>query len=632
MTWLDSLRERSRRTRLGVKLGWLTAGLTALVVFLSFVGLTVRIRGNTRRLFADELARNQRAVARVQRRSLEQLLAEANLVTAVPGVNAVLSEWQQDELQGRPVRRDLANTVNEAFSEYLRRVDKDVLIATDDSGRVVASVVSGGLPLPAGTTLATMPAVRRALDPTAPADSGSLAVLRTPHDVFQVAVFPLVMPDGRTLGAVVLGERLEPGVVKLAQDGFSGQVVVTAGRELVTEPTPSFGEGDIPTLNASAAASGTPGPVTIRGQEAIAAMVDLGRTQDGTPVRLWLLQELAPTVRALTHPVFVDFVVYGLLAVIIAGLGGGLMSRSVLDPLTRFVAFLHSAAGGEPSAARFDAGRASVEVRALNDSFTELMDSLAVKQRQLEHRTEELAAANADLTSEARERRRVELALRESEAQLRQSQKLEAVGTLAGGIAHDFNNLLTVISGYSQLALRRAGSGTEDADDLKQVVDAADRAARLTQQLLAFSRKQVLKPTVLDLAEVAEGVAPMLRRLIGEHIDLRIARDDALARVMADRGQVEQVIINLVVNARDAMPTGGTITIRIANAPDPVDANRPPAGVVLSVRDTGTGIPPEVRERIFEPFFTTKAVSKGTGLGLAVVYGIVASHEGTIDV
>jgi len=160
--------------------------------------------------------------------------------------------------------------------------------------------------------------------------------------------------------------------------------------------------------------------------------------------------------------------------------------------------------------------------------------------------------------------------------------------------------------------------------DLRQVIEASDRAARLTHQLLAFGRKQVFQPAVIDLGDVVDGVSPMLERLIGEHIEMRIEKQTPLSRIVADRGQLEQVILNLAVNARDAMPTGGVLTIRTANVP----GDR----VLLSVSDTGVGISPEVRERIFEPFFTTKEEGKGTGLGLSMVYGIVQQSGGVIEV
>jgi signal transduction histidine kinase len=291
---------------------------------------------------------------------------------------------------------------------------------------------------------------------------------------------------------------------------------------------------------------------------------------------------------------------------------------------------MRSGAATEQRQGRFDADDEAAEVRTLNDSFNQLMDSISVKRRALEQRTAELAAANVVLTDEISERVRVEGALRESEAQLRQSQKLEAIGTLAGGIAHDFNNLITVISGYTQLALMRTDANTPAADDLRQVIDASDRAANLTHQLLAFSRKQVLQPTVLDLSDVVNGIAPMLRRIIGEHIELCIENEEGLARIRADKGQLEQVLLNLAVNARDAMPGGGSLTIATSNEGS---ADRATArGVMLVVRDTGIGMTDEVKERVFEPFFTTKEAGKGTGLGLSMVYGIVNQSGGTIAI
>jgi signal transduction histidine kinase len=202
---------------------------------------------------------------------------------------------------------------------------------------------------------------------------------------------------------------------------------------------------------------------------------------------------------------------------------------------------------------------------------------------------------------------------------------MEAVGTLAGGIAHDFHNLLNVISGYSRVALAdaQAEDRASTVNDLTQVIGAAERASKLTNQLLAFSRKQVLQPTTLDLGEVVESIAPMFERVLGRHVELRVVRGDDLPPIVADRGQLEQVLMNLIVNARDAMPAGGVITVTTS-----VEAG----SVSLTVSDTGEGMTDEVRERVFEPFFTTKEVGKGTGLGLSTVYGIVNQSGGTISV
>ena len=225
------------------------------------------------------------------------------------------------------------------------------------------------------------------------------------------------------------------------------------------------------------------------------------------------------------------------------------------------------------------------------------------------------------------------------EEQLSQAQKMEAVGQLAGGVAHDFNNLLTAIIGNTELLLRTIEPEDSRRLDVQEINRAAHRAATLTRQLLAFSRKQVLQPRIVDLNAVVAELTAMLRRIIGEHVELRLDLEPGLGRVLADPGQMEQVITNLAVNARDAMPTGGTLTIRTANVdPDDVPLPSPESSpllgpqVALSVNDDGVGMDERTQARLFEPFFTTKELGRGTGLGLATVYGIVRQSGGHIRV
>jgi two-component system, cell cycle sensor histidine kinase and response regulator CckA len=240
------------------------------------------------------------------------------------------------------------------------------------------------------------------------------------------------------------------------------------------------------------------------------------------------------------------------------------------------------------------------------------------------------------MAAEITDRKTAEDALRLSEDQFRQAQKMEAVGQLAGGVAHDFNNLLTAILGYTALLVESARDQPQILADLEEIKRAGERAGALTRQLLTFSRKQVIQSKTLDLNDVVSELEKMLRRVIGEDVQLETLMGLDLHHIKADLNQIEQILMNLAVNARDAMPRGGVLRIETSNSTMPADARQPTDRnrpcVRLSVSDTGCGIPPEIRDRIFDPFFTTKGPGKGTGLGLSTVYGILTQNGGLIEV
>jgi PAS domain S-box-containing protein len=258
-----------------------------------------------------------------------------------------------------------------------------------------------------------------------------------------------------------------------------------------------------------------------------------------------------------------------------------------------------------------------------------VLESMASAVRDSQGRIEKLIIMNRDITAQ---RELAEEVLRQKEDQLRQAQKMEAVGRLSGGVAHDFNNLLGVIIGYAEDLEQRLDPSDRLRKEAEEVRKAGERAASLTRQLLAFSRHQVLQPRVLDLNTVVADLAKMLCRVIGSDIELTLALDPRAGRVKADQAQIEQVVMNLVLNARDAMPDGGCLTVTTSAVQIAGESGSPTPHIQLTVSDTGIGMDEQVMAHIFEPFFTTKDQGKGTGLGLATVYGIVKQSGGQVTV
>jgi signal transduction histidine kinase len=338
---------------------------------------------------------------------------------------------------------------------------------------------------------------------------------------------------------------------------------------------------------------------------------------NGKPLAQLVVRNESPVVRELNRSSQRLWLVFCIFALVVLLLISSSLVRWVSNPLRQIMASLKR---NDPK---------PIEGMCKDDSeFGEMART-----------TKQFFEQRDNLIREMEERRATEEALRKSEEELRHSQKMEAVGRLAGGVAHDFNNLLTAIIGYAELIATRTSSNSLAKQNAELIRKAGEQAAALTRQLLAFSRKQILQPKVIDLNALVVEMERLLRRVIGERFDLQSHPDAELGRVKADPSQIEQVVLNLGVNARDAMPKGGTLIIRTTNvrldrktAPQISADLKPGDYVMLAVTDTGAGMDEETKSHIFEPFFTTKGPGKGTGLGLATVYGIVRQTGGGISV
>lgn len=306
-------------------------------------------------------------------------------------------------------------------------------------------------------------------------------------------------------------------------------------------------------------------------------------------------------------------------------------SRTVIDPLEGLTREAARAEEGDQAITPLSDG--PYEVRVLSRALSGLMNSLGQNQDVLEEtvkaRTDELLQANEDLLDEIVQRERAEEALKFNEEKKREDHKMEALGRLAGGIAHDFNNLLTAIVGYSDLSLGRMSGDDPGRENLEQIRLAGDRATVLTRQLLLLSRRQVSERVRISLGAVAFNMEKILQSMLGEKISLVLEVESELPAIEADRGQIEQVLMNLVLNARDAIVEFGTVKVQVGLEEDEEGGDRK---VFLFVQDDGEGMSAEIKARMFEPYFSTKPADKGSGMGLSIVYGIIQQHDGHLRV
>jgi signal transduction histidine kinase/ActR/RegA family two-component response regulator len=578
------LRKIRLRTKFLLSLLVISAGLTSATLFIVGYRIQHRVREDIR----QDLRTSIKTYESFDRQRQETLSRSAQLLANLPNVRALMTT------------RD-PRTIQDASGDFWKLSGGDLLVMADRTGKLFALSTDART----FTRDTAQTAMARVLQKGEARDwwfgGGHL---------FEVWVQPIYFgspSDGAILGFLAVGYEVEH---RAAQDfgNIAGTDVAFYYGDTVVATTldPDQQASLAPPIPARSTGSARPEQELQLGSERfLATAMSLSSEGTGPGVTLAILKSL-DHASAFLDDLYRVLLGLGLLSILAGSALVFLISDTFTRPLANLVGGVHALEKGDFNYTL--ESKSGDEVAEVTEAFDRLRKSL-----QSSHR-EQL----------------------QLEERLRQAHKMEAVGRLAGGVAHDFNNLLTIIRGHGDLLADRATLGDGEKRSLEQIQKAANKAVSMTRQLLAFSRMQVLQPRILDLNSVVTDMGKMLPRLIGEHIEFAFDPEPKLDAVKADPGQIEQVLLNLVVNSRDAMPKGGTITVRTRNVEmDESQAHQHPpmtAGkyVLLSVTDTGQGMSPETKAHIFEPFFTTKEVGKGTGLGLATVYGVVKQSGGFV--
>jgi signal transduction histidine kinase/CheY-like chemotaxis protein len=571
------------RTKFLLSLLAISAGLTAATLLIVSYSVQNRVRESIR----EELRNSVDTYKSFEKQREDTLTRSAELIANLPNVRALMTTED-------------AATIQDASADVYRLSGSDLLVLANRAG-TVAGLRTSTSGLDRGTAQELL---RHSLDSGESRDwwfgGGRL------YEVWIQPIYFGAPSQNTTIGLLVVGHEVDERAARDFSNIASSEV--------------AFHFGDVPVAGTLTAAQQT---------ELASQLSGNSRNLSGTQreVQLGTERYVVATVRLSPD-------------------GGPAVSLSVLKSLDKETSFLSGLNHGLMGLGLISVLAGSGLVFLISHTFTRPLSSLVSGVRALEkgdfsyplesNGGDEVTEVTAAFVRMRAHMEKSQDEQRQLEERLRQAHKMEAVGRLAGGVAHDFNNLLTIIRGNSDLLIDREGSDNFHRRCVEQIQKAAGRAVSMTRQLLAFSRMQVLQPRVIELNTIVVEMGKMLPRLIGEHIEFEFLPDSKLASVKADPGQIEQVILNLAVNARDAMPNGGNLTVTISNiSMDEGEAGRRPPMtpgqyVLLSVKDTGHGMDEATITHIFEPFFTTKEVGKGTGLGLATVYGVVKQSGGFI--
>ena len=571
------------RTKFLLSLLAVTAGLTAATLYVVSYSVEKRVRES----FRDELHNSVRTYERFAQERESSLVHSAQMLANLPNVRALMTT--QD-----------AATIQDESASIWRMSGGDLLVLADRSGGIVGLQASARDLSRAEAQESLRASMQIGESRNWWFGGGHL------YEVWLQPIYFGAAQQQNVMGVLAVGHEIDENRARDFSRVVASDVIFRCGDSVVATTLGGKGGGSFTkTANFHAAKEGDlPGEFDYGNVRYLATTVNLSAAGQ-VPVTLTVLKSLDQETIFLgrLNRILLGL---GLFSVLAGGMLVFLLSHTFTRPLENLVAGVHALEQGNFEYP-LELGSKD-EVGQVTGAFDRMRHSMQKAQ------TEQ----------------------RELELLLRQAHKMEAVGRLAGGVAHDFNNLLTVIRGNSELLLDRSGADEGQLRYADQIRKAADRAVSMTRQLLAFSRMQVLQPRVLDLNTTIAEMGKMIPRLIGEHIDFNFISNSKSPTVLADPGQIEQVFLNLAVNARDAMPNGGKLTVQTHDVVvGPAEAShRPPMTpgdyVVLCVADTGHGMSPETKAHIFEPFFTTKEIGKGTGLGLATVYGIIKQSGGFI--
>ena len=576
--------------------------LTVAVVGTMFSLLAMEVRSQTRGLLAGTLSRHQGRIADLQRAETRDLMRTSSLLIESPTLRAALETYQAEWDSAGRARRDLLTTIQTEVDRLATGLDKDLLLVTDIGGRSLAARVAGGSP-EAWTTadLRRQPLVRRALAADADGSPAGHAVTDVGTGPYLAGCVPIVL-GGDVIGALVVGERLDGAYASRARVAYDSQVVIADGGTLVaTTLPPSAAAGAVQALERG---SGGMTPTVLEDEEYVTAAVPLGVDAAGQPVVLYLLQSLTRALEEPERALLRSVLLYGFLAVLLAGLAASVMSQSILRPLRQFVAFLREAAVSGDHTRRFHGRETAPEMRTLAETYNSLMSSL------LEHEQRLLTRAREDL---------------ERMERLKESEKLAALGRMLSGAAHEINNPLAGVIGNIELVLGDRSVPEASRRRLETVRREGQRIVGLVRNLLKTVHRDDGRRDTVDVSEVVRASADLRRhdfQTAGLRIDLDLGPRPCIVR--GSELELQQVCINVINNAYDALSEA-----RVAGGRLHVSTRTEDGAVVVVFQDNGPGM--KEPERVFENFYTTKEVGKGTGLGLSITTAIVQGHGGLIS-